>query len=115
MKEKNLAKELTVEEVIQYEKNFKKVKQVYGKYGNLAKDYIENHNQGKLMTLAGELPKYLHNIDRQAEDLYGTLWEKLSSDEKYKRTGDYMEDVRRMNEMKSIIDEEILNEIVYVK
>lgn len=39
---------LTVEEIKIYEKAVKPKKHVYGKYGTLAKEYIEEHNLGKL-------------------------------------------------------------------
>ena len=44
---------LTVEEIKIYEKVVKPKKHVYGKYGTLAKEYIEEHNFGKLLSLAG--------------------------------------------------------------
>lgn len=49
-----------------------------------------------------------------AEALYDDMWNKLSGCEQYRRTGDYLVDVKRINAMKQIIEEEILNEIVYV-
>ena len=105
---------LTVEEIKLYQSIVKPVKHVYGKYGTLAKIYLEERNVGKMWALAGDLPAYLHGIDKQAEELYSVMYEKLSKDEQYKRTGNYIEDVRRINEMQSRIEEEILNEIVYV-
>ena len=105
---------LTVEEIKLYQSIVKPVKHVYGKYGTLAKIYLEENNVGKMWALAGDLPAYLHGIDKQAEKLYSVMYEKLSKDEQYKRTGNYIEDVRRINEMQSRIEEEILNEIVYV-
>ena len=58
---------MTVREIKAYEKLVKPKVQVYGKYGNLAKKYLEEHNVGKYMALAGDLPEYLHEIDRQAD------------------------------------------------
>ena len=104
---------LTVEEIKIYNANVKEEKHVYGKYGTLAKRYIEEHNFGKLLSLAGHLPEYLHGVDKAAEALYDVLWDKLSKSEKYCRKGNYLEDVRRINAMKQVIEEEILNEIVY--
>ena len=105
---------LTVEEIKLYQSIVKPVKHVYGKYGMLAKIYLEEHNVGKMWALSGDLPAYLHGIDKQAEELYSVMYEKLSKDEQYTRKGNYIEDVRRINEMQSRIKEEILNEIVYV-
>ena len=104
---------LTVEEVMEYQKLVKPVRHVYGKYGALAKHYIEEHNFGKLLSLAGHLPEYLHAIDRAAEDLYETMYEKLKKDEHFRRTGNFLEDVRRENAVKSIIEEEIFSELIY--
>ena len=105
---------LTVEEVKIYQQAVKPKKHVYGKYGTLAKQYIEEHNFGKLLSLAGQLPEYLHGIDKAAEEMYDTMWDKLSKSEQYRRTGNYLEDVKRINAMKQVIEEEILSEIVYI-
>ena len=105
---------LTVEEIKIYQQAVKPKKHVYGKYGTIAKQYIEEHNFGKLLSLAGQLPEYLHGVDKAAEDLYDTMWDKLSKSEQYRRTGNYLEDVKRINAMKQVIEEEILSEIVYI-
>ena len=105
---------LTVEEVKIYQQAVKPKKHVYGKYGTLAKQYIEENNFGKLLSLAGQLPKYLHGVDKAAENMYDVLWDKLSKSETYRRTGNYLEDVKRINAMKQVIEEEILSEIVYI-
>lgn len=114
LERKSEAEGLTVEEVMEYQKLVKPVHHVYGKYGALAKHYLEEHNFGKLLSLAGYLPEYLHGVDKAANDLYDVMYEKLSKDERYKRTGNYLEDVRRREEIHRLIEEEILNEIVYV-
>ena len=102
---------LTVEEIKRYHELVKPQKHVYGKYGTLKRKYLEE--TGLDWTIAN-LPKYLHGVDRQAEDMYNVLWEKLSKSEQYKRTGDYMTDVRRINAMKQVKEDEILSELVYV-
>ena len=104
---------MTVAEIRAYQKMVKPEKQVYGKYGALAKHYIEEHNFGKLLSLAGHLPEYLHGVDRRANELYDDMYARLSQKEEYKKTGNYLEDVRRANAMKEIIEEAILNQIVY--
>lgn len=105
---------MTVSEIKAYQKIVKPVQHTYGKYGTLAKQYLEKHNIAKYWALAGDLPEYLHGIDRQAERLWEVIYEKLSKDERYKHTTDFMENVRRENEIKRLIEEEILNELVYV-
>ena len=105
---------LTVEEIKIYQQAVKPKKHVYGKYGTLAKQYIEEHNFGKLLSLTGQLPEYLHGVDKAAEELYNVMWDKLSKSEQYRPTGNYLEDVKRINAMKQVIEEEILSEIVYI-
>lgn len=106
---------LTVSEVIEYQKMVKPVEHHYGKYGTIALKYMEEHNQGKMMILAGELPEYLHNIDKQADDLYETMLNNLSKKEEFKMTGNYMQDLKKRTTMESIIEETILNQLVYEK
>jgi hypothetical protein len=106
---------MTVEEIIAYEKLVKPKVQVYGKYGSLAKKYLEEHNIGKYMALAGDLPEYLHGIDEQADEMYKVMYEKLSKSEQFKKTGDFMHDLHVESEIKRRIEEEILNELVYVR
>ena len=103
---------LTEEEIKVYREAVKPVKHIYGKYGTLAKKYLEEDNVGKLWTIEN-LPEYLHSIDRQADELYKTMYAKLSKDERYKRTGAFMEDYRRQTEIQKLIEEEILCELVY--
>ena len=104
---------LTVEEVKLYQSIVKPVKHVYGKYGTLAKKYFEEHNPAKYWALEN-VPEYLHGIDKAADEMWDVMYEKLSRDPRYKRTKNYLEDVRRENAIKQLIEEEILNEIVYV-
>ena len=103
---------LTVKEIKVYQKAVKPVKHVYGKYGTLAKRYLED--KGLDWTIAN-LPEYLHGVDKAADELYETMYEKFSKEERFKRSADFMENLRRETEMQRLIEEEILNEIVYVK
>lgn len=61
------------------------------------------------------LPEYLHSVDRQAEDMYYVLYAKLSQNPLYKRTDEFMEDYCRFTALQHAIEEEILNEIIYVE
>ena len=103
---------LTVKEIKVYQKAVKPVKHVYGKYGTLAKRYLED--KGLDWTIAN-LPEYLHGVDKAADELYETMYEKFSKEERFKRSEDFMENLKRETEMRQLIEEEILNEIVYVK
>ena len=104
---------LTEEEVKVYRQVVRPVRHTYGKYGTLAKKYLEEENVGKYWAIEN-LSEYLHGIDRQADELYEDMYAKLSKDERYKRTGDFMEDYRRQTEIQRLIEDEILSELVYV-
>ena len=103
---------LTVKEIKVYQKAVKPVKHVYGKYGTLAKRYLED--KGLDWTIAN-LPEYLHGVDKAADEMYETMYEKFSKEERFKKSEDFMENLKRETEMQRLIEEEILNEIVYVK
>lgn len=106
---------MTVSEIKKYQKIMKPQQHVYGKYGTLAKIFLEEHNVAKLWALGGDLPKYLHGIDKQADELYEILYSKLCKDKRFVKTGDYLKDVQCESEMQQLIEEEILNELVYIK
>lgn len=103
---------LTVDEIKRYQKLVKLQKHVYGKYGTLKRKYLED--KGLDWTIA-DLPTYLHGVDKQAEDMYNVLYAKLSRSPLYKRTGEFMEDYRRLTALQHAIEEEILSEIIYTE
>ena len=104
---------LTEEEIKVYRAAVKPQKHLYGKYGSLAKKYLEENNGGKFGAIEN-VPECLHNIDRQADERYESMYAKLSKDERYKRTGNFLEDYRRQTEIQQIIESEILSQLVYV-
>ena len=106
------AEDLTVDEVKRYYQIRKPQRQVYGKYGTLKRKYLEDI--GLDWTIAN-LPEYLHGVDKQAEDMYNVLYAKLSENEQYKRTGNFMEDYRRLTALQHAIEEEILHELIYTE
>ena len=103
---------LTVKEIKVYQRVVKPVKHVYGKYGTLAKQYLEDKGLDWTIT---NLPEYLHGVDKAADELYETMYEKFSKEERFKKSEDFMENLKRETEMQRLIEEEILNEVVYVK
>lgn len=105
---------LTVKEIKIYQKTIKPQTHLYGKYGTLAKQYLEERNSAKLWALAGDLPEYLHGVDRAAAELYDTMYEKLSASKRFQKTGDFLRDLQIEAEKQKLIEEEILHEIVYV-
>lgn len=107
---------MTVPEIKAYERTVKPIKHIYGKFGNLAKAYIEEHKTGLYWCLlaSGEYPAYMHNIDKQADELYLQIKAKLVSLPQYKKSEDFMENLRIETEIKQRIEEEILNELIYI-
>ena len=103
---------LTVTEIKRYQQLVKPQKHVYGKYGTLKCKYLED--KGLDWTIEN-LPEYLHGVDKQAEDMYNVLYAKLSLSPLYKRTGEFMEDYRRLTALQHAIEEEILNELIYIE
>ena len=61
---------LTGAEIKVYQKAVKPEKHVYGKYGTLAKQYLED--KGIDWTIAN-LPEYLHGVDKAADEMYETM------------------------------------------
>lgn len=102
--------ELTVGEIKVYQAKVRPVHHIYGKYGTLAKQYLED--KGTLWTIQ-DIPTFLHGIDNAAEQLYNSMYEKFSRNEQFKRTGNYLEDVKLLTEMQRLIDEEIRTELIY--
>lgn len=103
-------KGLTVDEIKRYQKLVKPQKHGYGKWGTLKRKYLED--KGIDWTIEN-LPEYLHGVDRHAEDMYNVLNAKLSRNPLYKRTGEFMEDYRRLSALQHAIEEEILQELIY--
>ena len=108
----NEGKNLTVNEIKRYHQLVKPQKHVYGKYGTLKRKYLED--KGLDWTIEN-LPKYLHDVDKQAEDMYNVLYAKLSLSPLYKRTSEFMEDYRRLTALQHAIEEEILSELIYTE
>ena len=105
-------KNLTVNEIKRYQQLVKPQRHVYGKYGALKRKYLED--KGLDWTIA-DIPTYLHGVEKQAEDMYNVLYAKLSLSPLYKRTGEFMEDYRRLTALQHAIEEEILSEIIYTE
>ena len=101
---------LTVDEVKRYQELVKPQKHVYGKWGTLKRKYLED--KGIDWTIAN-LSEYLNGVDKQAEDMYNVLYAKLYQNPLYKRTGEFIEDYRRLTALQHAIEEEILSEIIY--
>ena len=89
-----------------------------GKYANLRLDFMKKHRRGTYTTLLteGRLNEYLHEIDLQAhailDDIISRLAQERGVDEVLK-AHNALQWTAEMNNIKSIAEEIILQEVVY--
>ncbi len=89
-----------------------------GKYGMLRREYLKKHHQGTytVMLLHGTLLKYLAEIDKTCHEMLDRLVPQMAEregvNEKLK-AADQMEWVRRMNGIKSRVEEILYHDYVY--
>ena len=53
--------------------------------------------------MIADLPTYLHGIDKAAEQIWEVMREKLLKRPEYKKTGDFMHDVKIETEIKTAL------------
>ncbi len=89
-----------------------------GKYGILRREYLRKHHQGlyTVMLLRGTLLKHLAEIDKTCHEMLDRLIPKMAEREgvtEALKTADQMEWVRRMNSIKSRVEEILYHDYVY--
>lgn len=96
----------------------KEEEETYGKYGILRKDYLKEHKSGyyQYLILTGKLTEHLNQIDKEAGEQVEILVKQMA--ERYgvaeeMREENWMEWVRRMNEIKNVVEERTLLEMIY--
>ncbi|MDE6319668.1 MAG: TnpV protein [Lachnospiraceae bacterium] len=93
-------------------------KEEIGRYGELRESYLREHQHGTYtaMLLMGSLTTHLQEIDRQAEEemecLLRKMMERQGIDEALKAS-DQMAWVRKVNALRAMAEEVVLQEIVY--
>lgn len=97
----------------------KEKEETYGKYGILRKDYLKEHKSGyyQYLILTGKLTEHLNQIDKEAGEQVEILVKQMA--ERYgvteeMREENWMEWVRRMNDIKEKVEEIIRGEILYI-
>ncbi len=90
----------------------------YGKYGILRKNYLKEHKLGyyQYLILTGKLTEHLNQIDKEAGEQVEILVKQMA--ERYgvteeMREENWMEWVRRMSEIKKVVEERTLLEMIY--
>ena len=86
-----------------------------GFYGSLHRNYLKDYKSGlySYLMLTGKLWTYLADLNEQCKERRDFLMEQEGITEELK-SKDHMEWVRRANNVRSRVDEIILNELVYV-
>ena len=90
-----------------------------GFYGSLHRNYLKNYKSGlySYLSLSGKLWSYLADVNEQCVERRDYLMELMMGQEGINeelKSRDQMEWVRRANNVRSRVDEIILNELVYV-
>lgn len=110
-----MEKGLTVKEIKKYQKEHLQKVEVYGKYGTLAKVYLEENDPALYWTLGEELPKNLHQIDEKVDRMYEELYLEFSKKEEYQKTGDFQKDLIKEQEKKNRIENIIIKNLIYTE
>ena len=89
-----------------------------GKYGILRREYLRKHRQGlyTVMLLNGTLLKHLAEIDKTCREMLDRLIPQMAEREGVNealKAADQMEWVRRMNSIKSRVEEILYHDYVY--
>ena len=90
----------------------------YGKYGIMRKQFLKEHRSARYqyLVLTGKLTEHLNQVDKEAREKVEMLVEQMAEQwgvtEKLKMQ-DQMEWVRRMNNIKNVVGEMVLLEMIY--
>ena len=86
----------------------------YGKYGIMRKQFLKEHRSAKYqyLVLTGKLTEHLNQIDKEVREKVEMLAEQWGVTEELKMQ-DQMEWVRRMNNIKNVVEESAMK-IIYL-
>ena len=90
----------------------------YGKYGIMRKQFLKEHRSVKCqyLVLTGKLTEHLNQVDKEVREKVEMLVEQMAErwgvTEELKMW-DQMEWVRRMNNIKNVVGEMVLLEMIY--
>ena len=89
-----------------------------GRFGMLYHDYLRNHKRVTYsgLLLSGKLKEHIEDVDRQAEDMFSQLVERMKQAEgvtEHLKATDQLEWVRRMNSIHNRAEEIVKSEVVF--
>ena len=89
-----------------------------GRFGMLYHDYLRTHKKVTYsgLMLSGKLKEHIEDVDRQAEDMFSQLVEKIKQGEgitEQLKATNQLEWVRRMNSIRNRTEEIVKSEVVF--
>ena len=89
-----------------------------GRFGMMYHDYLRNNKRVTYsgLMLSGKLKEHIEDIDRQAEDMYSQLVDRMKQTEgvtEQLKAKNQMEWVRRMNSIRNRAEEIVKSEVVF--
>ena len=89
-----------------------------GRFGMMYHDYLRNHKKVTYsgLMLSGKLKEHIEDIDRQAEEMFSQLVDRMRQAEgvtEQLKATDQMEWVRRMNSIRNRAEEIVKSEVVF--
>ena len=90
----------------------------YGKYGIMRKQFLKEHRSARYqyLVLTGKLTEHLNQVDKEVREKVEILMEQMAEQwgvtEELKMQ-DQMEWVRRMNNIKNVVEGMVLLEMIY--
>ena len=89
-----------------------------GRFGMMYHDYLRNHKKVTYsgLMLSGKLKEHIEEIDRQAEEMFSQLVDRMKQAEgitEQLKATDQMEWVRRMNSIRDRAEEIVKSEVVF--
>ncbi|MBQ7670036.1 MAG: TnpV protein [Clostridia bacterium] len=89
-----------------------------GRFGMMYHDYLRNHKKVTYsgLMLSGKLKEHIEDIDRQAEEMFSQLVDRMKQAEgvtEQLKATDQMEWVRRMNSIRGRAEEIVKSEVLF--
>ena len=89
-----------------------------GRFGMMYQDYLRKHKKVTYsgLMLSGKLKEHIEDIDRQAEEMFSRLVDRMKQAEgvtEQLKAADQLEWVRRMNSIRNRAEEIVKSEVVF--